>query len=288
MGFRNIRAYVDAELEGRYSISTFRKNVAAATTGTVWYDLAYAPGNPSPNYYASSPLIGEPLSHSGNGGLYVGKAVTPYQKYLKRLSVGVIGSSAIAPITFKLCDYLFYYPFCDDSTLDEQTLDNSQSLTRYTDGLGVQVIAINQASRTGGQTFQFTYTNSDGVSGRVSQVVTQNSVATVGTVLNAQNTNLANTSGPFIALQRDDQGVRSIQSVQMVSGTDVGLFALVLVKPIADICLTSVTGFTEIDYLQMTSTVPEIKDDAFLGMLCLPTVNIAGVNILGEISTVWN
>lgn len=287
-GFKNIRSLVDAQEEGRYCVSTFRKNASSTTTGTVWYDLAYAPGNPSPTYYASTPLVGAPMSHTENGGLYVGKAASPYQKFLKRLSLMVLGSSAIAPITFKLLEYLYYYPFVDDSSTDPQVLDNSAPVPRLAAGEGAQVIAINQASRTGGQTFTFSYTNQAGVSGRTSQAVTQNSAASVGNLLNSQNTNNANTCGPFIALQHGDTGVRSIESVSMVSGTDIGLFALVLVKPIADICLTSVTAPVEIDYFHMTSTIPKVSDDAYLGLICLPRVNIAGVNILGEISIVWN
>lgn len=287
-GFKNVKTFIDAELNGQYSISTFRKNVSATTTGTVWYDLAYAPGNPSPNYYASTPLEGAALSYSENGGLYVGRAVSPAQKFLKRLSLAVIGTATIVPLACKLLDYLYYYPFIDDSTLDAQALDNTTPVPRLAEGEGAQVLAINQASRTGGQTFRFSYTNQDGVSGRTSQVATQNTAAAVGNILNSQNTNIANTSGPFIGLQDGDTGVRSIESVNMVSGTDVGLFALVLVKPIADICLSSATGAAEMDFFQMRSSIPKISDDAFLGLICLPPINIAGVNILGEISTVWN
>jgi len=65
------------------------------------------------------------------------------------------------PLPLILCDYLLYYPSVDDSISDTQILDNTVTLPRYTDGKGVQVIAVTVAGRTGGQSFYFTYTNSE-------------------------------------------------------------------------------------------------------------------------------
>jgi len=75
-------------------------------------------------------------------------------------------------MTAVLLDYLLYYPSIDDGTLDEQVMDNTVTLPRYTDGKGVQMMAITTGVRTGGQTFQVKYTNSDGVAGRLSSICT--------------------------------------------------------------------------------------------------------------------
>lgn len=53
------------------------------------------------------------------------------------------------PMSFILCDYLLYYPFVDTGTNDEQFMTNSVTLPRYTDGKGVQMMAVSVASNSG-------------------------------------------------------------------------------------------------------------------------------------------
>lgn len=154
------------------------------------------------------------------------------------------------------------------------------SLPRYTDGKGVQVMSITTNAGAGGQQFFFTYTNSEGVSGRVSQTVTQNTSTAIGTVMGS-NTATINASNPFIGLQAGDSGVRSIESVTML-GLDTGLFALVLVKPLVQHCFREITVPYEKDFLIPTGDVPKIYDDAFLGFLTLPLGTLAAT-LLSEI-----
>lgn len=53
------------------------------------------------------------------------------------------------PMTLTLMDYLMYYPLIDEGTTDEQFMINTTPLTRYTDGAGVQIMAVSVAGRTG-------------------------------------------------------------------------------------------------------------------------------------------
>jgi hypothetical protein len=190
------------------------------------------------------------------------------------------------PMPMMLCDYLLYYPFIDEGSTDEQALDNTATLPRYTDGAGVQVMAVSVAGRTGGQSFSINYTNSDGVSGRVSQTVIQNSVSVNGSIVTSDRAS-ANARGPFIPLQAGDTGVRSIESVTM-NGADVGLFSLVLVKPLAQLSLRGIDAPVEVNYLTDFGQLPRIEDDAYLNFICCPSGSLAATALHGDISVVWN
>ena len=247
--------------------------------------MSMSPGNPVPQYYAASPLVSVQMKYSDQGGLNAGLSVSPFQKHLRNLTV-MSTSATPLPMPMILMDYLLFYPFIDEGTTDSQPLTNSVALPRYTDGAGVQVMAITVAGRTGGQTFRFTYTNQDGVSGRVSQTVGQNTSSAVGTIVTSATASNG-FAGPFVPLQFGDTGVRSIESVQMVSGTDVGLFTLVLVKPLLQTQIRGIDAPVETDPFLVKNISPIIMDDAYLNFICLPQSSLSAVSIHGDISTVW-
>lgn len=285
MGFSSVQALADAELAGQTWYSTWRKSPSQVSTIGVWFDLSMSPGNPVPQYYAATPLVGAPMSYSDEQGLMVGRNVAPATKHLKRVTVMTATATAL-PMPMMLLDYLFYYPFIDEGSTDEQLLDNTQSLTRYADGEGVQVMAVSVAGRTGGQTFQFSYTNSDGVAGRTSQTVIENAVSVNGSIVTSDRASAA-ARGPFIPLQAGDTGVRSIESVTM-NGADVGLFALVLVKPLAQLSLRGIDAPVEVNYLTDFGQLPTIVDDAYLNFLACPAGSLAATALHGDLTVVWN
>lgn len=283
---KGIKDVVDSELEGRVRSYHWRK-VPSANINAIgrWFDLGYSPGNPAPNYYIGSIGTATQLKQSTDGGIFHGASVSPSEKYLKSLTV-LSPTATPLPVSMILCDYLMFYPFIDESTTDPQTMVNNVTLPRYTDGKGVQVMAISLAPRTGGQSFFFTYTNQDGVSGRVSQTVTENADATNGVIITTNpSTNLCGT--PFIGLQDGDSGVRSIESVTML-GADVGLFALCLVKPLADTVILNNGAPNETDFLNMKEELIRIYDDAFLNFIILPANSgIASALFMGNLKVIW-
>ena len=286
-GFRSIGQVIDAELNGRVRHYTWRKAPSQTTTAGIWFDLSMSPGNPPPKYWFDAPpTIAKQASLSADGGLYHGGNVSPEQKYLRMISGMTVTSTAL-PMSMILCDYLLYYPSCDDSVVGIQSLDNTITLPRYTTGNGVQMIAVSVAGRTGGQQFYVTYTNSNNVSGRVSQTVTQNSAAAIGSVVTSGTAVATGASGnPFIGLQSGDTGVKSIQSVTMLGG-DVGLFSLILVKPIAYTQIKGIDAPVEKDFLLHNNELPMITDDAFLNFLCLPQGTLAATALMGDIKCTW-
>ena len=286
MSIVNTKQLIDAELEGRVRQYVWRKTPSQASTAGIWFDLSMSPGNPAAQYYIGSPLNATVLARSTDGGLQHGANVSPSIKYLR--SVTAMTSTATAlPMPMILCDYLLCYPFVDMSITDPQDMTNTNVLTRYTDGEGVQVMAVLTNAGVGGQRFYFTYTNQDGTSGRTSQTVTMNSATAIGSIITS-NVSTVNVSGnPFIGLQDGDSGVRSIESVTMLGG-DVGLFALVLVKPLMWTAINETTAPYEKDVLLIGGDIPRIYDDAFLGFLSLPRGTLAATALVGDIKVIWD
>jgi len=283
-GFKTIGEVVNAELDGKVRNYIWRKTPSQTTITGLWFDTSMSPGMPAPQYYIGAITTATQLRQSTDGGLYHGANVSPSEKFLRRMTTMANAVTAL-PMNTILCDYLMFYPFIDEGTTDAQTMTNVATLPRYTDGKGVQVMAIQTNAGTGGQQFFFTYTNSDGVAGRTSQIVTMNTSTVVGNVIGS-NRAIQNASNPFIGLQSGDDGVRYIEQVQML-GVDTGLFALVLVKPLAQHCFREVTVPYEKDYLVPTTDLVRIYDDAFLGMLCLPLGSLAATVLRGDLKVIW-
>lgn len=288
MGFANVGALVDAHEAGKVRYTFFRKAPAVVTVAGVWFDYSMAPGNPAPQYYAAAPLVAQTLSRSGDGGIQHGGNVSPSVKYLRKVTAMAVTAAGV-PQRLYLLDYLMFYPFVDMGTADEQPMDNTQTLTRYTDGEGVRIMAVLVAPHgLVGDTFFVTYTNQDGTAGRVTPLHTMTTGASInGTILTTQTTG-AGRFGPFMALQAGDTGVRSIEAVQCTAGTDVGLFTLVLVKPLADLTVREITAPTERDFYLESQRMPVIEDDAYLNFITCPNGSLTGIPLNGDATFVWD
>lgn len=287
-GFATVRDLVDAELAGQVKYVTYRKVPAVVTGAGTWYDYSMSPGNPAPQYYAAAPLTAQTLARSTDGGFQHGGNVSPGRKYLRRITAMAVAAAGV-PQRLMLCDYLMFYPFVDMGTSDAQAMTNTQTLTRYTDGAGVRIMAILVAPHgLVGDSFFVTYTNSAGVAGRVTPLHTMSTaIAVNGTVLTTQQTG-AGRFGPFLTLQAGDTGVRSIEAVQCTAGTDVGLFTLVLVQPLAELTVRGIDAPTEKDcYLHGGGKVPQIVDDAYLNFIACPNGSLTGVPLLGDLTFLW-
>lgn len=286
---------VGNEISGRMRNYFFRKTPSQTTTIGIWFDLAMSPGMPTPKYwFDAAPLVAKAIYQSTDGGFFHGANVSPGEKYLRSLMVGAHSTSTTnaSPITAVLLDYLLYYPSIDDGTLDEQVMDNTVTLPRYTDGEGVQMMAVTTGVRTGGQSFSVKYTNQDGVTGKVSPTITQNAAAFIGSITNSDRA-VSGSAAWMIPLADGDTGVRAVESVTM-NGVDVGLFSIILVKPLAQISFResqistagTINTPNEKDFL-MFGQMPRIYDDAYLNMVVLPQASLATTILGGTLKVIW-
>ena len=292
-GFATVSEFANADLLGQCWITQFRKAVAsAATTTNAWIDYSYFAGSPAANFYASSPSVAALVEASR--GIYV-PTVAPMTQHLKSMMVMTANTTTAvnARQRLVLCDYLLYYPFIDtDAIGEEQLMDNTVPLPRYTSG---RVIAVAQsAASTTGQ-FTFTYTNQDGVAGRVSQNTYTFAVAGGGQIVSANG--VGASYNPYCTLQLGDTGVRSIESVTFTAAGG-GLMALVIVKPLFNGYVTqecrTTTGVAygaadEFMSLIHSAGAPQIKDGAVLNFFAEGTAgSLASSMLVGTLETVWN
>jgi len=197
------------------------------------------------------------------------------------------GGSAALPLYSVLLDYLLYYPFIDMGITEDQPMNDAVPLPRYADGEGVRIMAVitNPPSAPIGLTFTIDYVNQAGES----KTTPTNSfgIGTTSGSLATTDRAVANLSGPFVRLASGDS-VRSITAFRMTGALDVGLLALVLVKPIATHSLRSIDAPVEVDYLTAGSVLPEIEDGAYLNLITCPSASLVGTAIVGDITTVWS
>lgn len=285
MTIRSLRDVLESTRAGREQVTEFVKNVNQVTTAGVWYDLTGASGSPkAKQWFDAAPLTAQQIAHSTDGGVFHGKGVSPLRKHLRMLRIQMASATPL-PMSVVLCDYLLYYPSIEDGNTELQEMDNTVTLPRYTDGAGVQMMAVTISSRTGGQSFNVTYTNQDGVTGRVTPNVIQNAAAAPGSITTSATA--ANSGGhPFLPLQGNDTGVRSVEAVQML-GADTGFFALVLVKPIGSSMVRGIDAVYEKDFLLMANELPIIEDDAYLSLLAQPNGSLTGLAVRGSLRAVW-
>ena len=284
-GFASLQAAVDATLAGAGCYSTWRKTPAQTTASGFWFDLSMSPGTPAPQYYAATPLAAIRLSQSVDGGIYHAGAVSPAYKFLRQCTAMTLTATAV-PMPMILLDYLMYYPFVDEGSTDVQSMNNTITIPRYTTGEGVQMMAVVSNGHVGGgPSFYVTYTNQSGVGSRQTQTCRLNTQTVTGTIITSA-TGTATCFGPFIPLQSGDTGVRSIESVTMLT-PDTGLFALVLVKPLAQMSIRGIDAPVEVDYLADFAQMPRVYDDAYLNFICHPGGTLNAAPIHGDISFIW-
>ena len=299
MGFGNISQYAAADELGQAHTTAFVKR-PANVGANVYVDYTYSPGYPLANFYASTPL--EAALIPATRGFYV-PSVAPMTQHLKNITMMTTSNSTSLTSgqnqTLTLCDYLLYYPFIDmDAAGEKQDMTNAPtpgipSLPRYEHG---KVMAVCQAvCSTIGQ-FTMTYTNQDGVAGRITPNIFTQVTTGGGQVVATSGNNIGLI--PFLPLQTGDTGVQSIESVTFTAAGG-GLMALVIVKPLQTMHLAQesrriTTGSLEcfgaaasVDSIIHKAGAAEIKDGAVLGFVARAP-SLGSSQLVGVIETLWN
>lgn len=281
-GFRSVGAFADAYVEGRVHTCSIRKVPSQASVANWWVDLSMASGNPNPQYYFAAPLAAQLLD--GYAGIFHGAGKAPATMSLATL--GLMTPSATMVGRYMLLDYPLYYTGIDGNNTNIQLLDNTTALPRYTDGAGLQVMAVFIAPSVGAGTFVFEYVNQAGVTRTSPVQVCSTTAGNIASIATAQPAVAGTPGGPFLSLASGDTGVRQINSVtfSVVSG---GLLALVLVKPLADLAIREINTPAEFASVQ-NRPPPKIEDDAYLNLICAPAGNIAAGALSGYATFVWS
>lgn len=289
MTISTVAEVADAYTAGRSWTGYMRKVHTIATTTTT--DMSYLAGLPVANYYASTPLTAAKLTY--NDGIYAGPEVESagYQKYLHKVTY-LAPTTSIGQATFYLHDIVMYYPFVDGDG-GNQSMVNDITIPRY-GGEGCRIMMVSQGLGTGqSANCYITYRNTAGVA-KTTRVYVNAAIA-AGNCL-VQYDSLAFAAGlgyqvpvwqPYLALERGDTGVSSIDSIDIQDGIG-GIFALVIVKPLGMVSMQERSSAPiEIDYTRDRFSLPSVEDGAAIYMA--GRASVAGTNAVSaaELSFVW-
>lgn len=282
-GFNTLGELGAARDEGRLHTAHLRKVPSQTTVSGNAYDLSMAAGNPKPNYYAATPLKAAVLDDFD--GILHGDDKSPASKHL--VAMGLMTPTAAFVGQFTLLDYLLFYPFVDgDAAGENQAMDNAVTLPRYTDGEGVRVIAVAVAPTTGGGSFTFDYVDHAGVARTSPTISVNTTAANIGTLVTSEQA-VAAGGVRFLPLHQESRGVRSITNVSIITAAG-GLFALVLVKPLASMVIREINTMTEREWPRHAAISPRIEDGAYLNMIVTPAGTLAAGILSGYLTFAWS
>jgi hypothetical protein len=156
-----------------------------------------------------------------------------------------------------------YLPLQGNTTL----AITSDFTDRLDSGEGAQIfgeVTTTGAMATTAPVFQITsYTNQAGTSGRASEIITGNVIASAS----AQG-RFPYTNKWFIGLQAGDTGVRSVEEFSLTtSSATAGVkMALVAARPLTYLPMNTANVYVERDCVLATVRMPRIRDDACLAL----------------------
>jgi hypothetical protein len=280
-GFANIAELVDAMEGGAFQQSSIRKVPSQASSAGMFVDLSMAAGNPKPQYYAAAPYEAAVLT--GAEGIYHGGDKSPAQMYVQEINITTPSAGLVG--RYILMDYLLFYPFIELDNLDTQTLDNTTTIPRYTDGDGVRAMFVAQAPTSGSEQFTFEYVNQDGVTKTSPTQICGSSSVGIASIITSVPTTPA-AIGPFLKLADDDTGIRQINSVSFTVGGG-GLGAIVLVRPLQDTQIFEINTSSEITAVTMRAGMPRVVDGAYLGFIMQCAASVSAGLLSGRINYVW-
>lgn len=262
---------------GKFYRSDWQKSSFATTAHTagLWYSLFRGGGNPPADAIlgtgtnlafqqltdATTNATGIP--HGGNVG-----GGTGYKHLLN--AAAQTAAATTAPCVLMLVDLLGFYPITSVTTTTAQTLNNTVTLPRYTDGAGVQAF-LTPSTVMGAATpnLSIGYTNSDGTASRATPATLPigNTAAAVTSIVYSGTG--AGKFGPFMPLAAGDAGIRSVQTVTISTSYVSGVLNLVLCKPLLTLPITTLGVTAERDLVNQFASMPKVYDGACLAWLML-------------------
>ena len=262
---------------GQFYRADWQKSTFATTAHTagLWYSLFRGGGNPAADTIlgtgtnlafqaltdATTNATG--IKHGGDVG-----GGTGYKVLLN--AAAQTAAATTAPCVLMLVDLLGFYPITTVTTTTAQTLNNTVTLPRYTDGAGVQAF-LTPSTVMGAATpnLSIGYTNSAGTASRATPTTLPigNSAAAVTSIVYSGTG--AGKFGPFMPLQAGDAGVRSVQTVTIATSYVSGVLNLVLCKPLLTLPITTLGVTAERDLVNQFASMPKVHDGACLAWLML-------------------
>ena len=289
---QSIRDVVSAYDEGRRHHQRFFKN-AGLSLDSYWQDWAFASGQPGVNARVGDTAAFTPYTAVRNQAIFFPDIPAGQERRLAELNItSVSGGTNQTSCAFLLYDLVGVYPLIDGDSADPQTMDNTNTMPRYSPGHGLRAVLVNHVSaQIQAGTGVYTYTCSDGYQ----EVDIPFGVANVGlgkagaTGTQAGNASLGNL---FLPQGKGDRGIAHIDSLTFATPPS-GLWAIYIIKPLAwmnnnDGQLVASKCSTEKHFVVNNSChMPRIYDGAHLGFFYMPVGGSRTVSIAGHAVFIW-
>lgn len=281
---------------GQFKRVDWNKNFLPTTAAVAWewHFLAKGTGNPDSGsiYNTGTNLAFQATSDSTTGawGIQHGWDVSPATKHIINASAFSAAATS-CPAVLMLVDLLGFYRVSSVTTTTAQTLNNTVTLPRYTDGAWVQAFMWNtNTTALGAATpnLSINYTNSAGTASRATPVTLP-----IGKTACPNGQILYSGTGagkywPFMPLQSGDAGIRSIQSVTISTSYVSGEFSIGLCKPLLTLPLTTIGVASERDLMNQVPSLPQIVDGAnLMWMLYDGVATPVNTSYFGHLDFAW-
>ena len=208
---RGLASINDAFDAGRFHSSRYYKiNVPLASGG--WTEVSAYVGQPSydPRIGANSLKFFPTTYTGGNDFIYYPSVQTGSELFL--VSAQMRAANNFSSGTIVLADCLGYYPLIDGDSNDLQIFDNTSTIPRYTDGVGVCASLLNNISPVV-QAGTFTYSMFNSAGQTVSNTLRSSQSVVTGLVLNSGGA-VATGNSSFALPTLGGQGVKRMESIQ--------------------------------------------------------------------------
>ena len=261
-------------VDGKFYRTDWQKSTFATTAHTagLWYSLFRGGGNPPADTIlgTGTNLAFQALTDATTNatGIPHGGNVGGYKHLLS--AAAQTAAATTAPCVLMLVDLLGFYPVTTVTTAGAQTLNNTVTLPRYTDGAGVQAF-VTPSTVMGAATpnISIGYTNSVGTASRATPATLPigNTAAAVTSIVYSGTG--AGKYGPFMPLAAGDAGIKSVQSINLSASYVSGVLNLVLCKPLLTLPITTLGVTAERDLVNQFASMPKVYDGACLAWLML-------------------
>lgn len=287
----SVRDIAAAYEEGRWHNQRFIKTGSSQAGDGVWQDWAFAAGQPA--YDARIGNAGEftPIVAVRNDAVYFPPIPAGMERKLAGMSYRATPSGADQlTCDMQVYDLVGYYPLIDGDSTDPQTMDNTATLPRYTDGDGVMAILVNHVAPAIAQAvFTINYVDHAGADH------TMTGITTTSGINKAAWTISGTVTGPlFLPLGSGSRGVRSITDITFTTSPG-GLWCIYLVKPLIvahnrPLPITGATGgVMSLKCLCADDSfrLPTVPDGAHIGFFFMPNGTSRTDSFFGSFVFLW-
>lgn len=292
MPIQSVKDINDAFAAGRFHTQRFLKNAGGVGDGR-WRDWSYVGGQPVYDGRIGNSATLTPFIASRNDAIYFPSIAADQNRHLTGLRVYVVsGGANQQTVSFEMYDLLAVYPLLDGDSTDLQVMDNTASLPRYSDGVGVRAVLVNHISPAliAGSLCTISYTDADDVARSLICYTTLDGAETAAWTLVPAGT----SAGGMLYLPTVGRGVKKIDSLQFSSAPG-GLWVVYLLRPIARVdwhggvnVTTPATVMAEKCFCATESfNLPRIHDGANLGFFYMANGGSRSVTLFGTSSFIW-